>query len=534
MMSTPQDQVTQQIQNSQYAKEPFGIFTGGVNYARPVTDIAPDEVAHAYNMLLHPGGYCIGRQGTTKLNTAALDSGSAVVHLAQFIKRATGVSHLLGFTASGKVYRLNDNGSTDLLASGLTVNRRWSTVEYQDILVCVNGADPPKMFDGTTFGALPGLHVDMVAPQFTTVHGSKCWLFGDRGSAFPHRLYGSDDINPQSWSTPNNAVQINVYPDYGGFPSGMKSFFDDLIIGKDTSIFRLAGTSAANYTLIPFSQKAGFSSHWMIEQMGNNLIFLDGTHLKSLAGVQEAFDIRASDVAFNLTPVFEGQAPFAGIHRTNPTIGNLINEQNSNQLFLNFPESGQAQNNRFFIANYNFNPSAPAWWPQIYPKNYATIAVKMTGPGTFKIYGGRYDGFVDEFAGQSDNGAIIERYVKTRGFSFGSFEKFKRFPWLYIEFDIQASAGFDIYYSVEESSNRLIKSITGGAGTGSLWDSAIWDTSLWAAEGTLGRVMIPIYGARGRFIQYAFKQALATPGNLAIFKGVGFGSPRTHRAFGTI
>ena len=162
------------------------------------------------------------------------------------------------FAADGKLYR-QDNNSFVEFASGFTSDNfdyLNNNVMDKDVIIFTNGVDPVKVWDGTTLRDLKKMGAESTdsdenkAPKgkFCELHYERLWLADD------NNLYVSKDFDIDDFTTPTepeevnqHGAQISSYSNDGSKIIGLKVIFDDVVIFKEKTIFKIFGATPENY-----------------------------------------------------------------------------------------------------------------------------------------------------------------------------------------------------------------------------------------------------------------------------------------------
>lgn len=121
---------------------------GGWNQSVPL-DLMPATDAERMVNFIPREKHLEMRSGSLELTTSAL--ATAVQTLA--VHREEDGTETLVAASNGNIYTVNTStGATTSKGSGYT-NNKWQTVNFNNLLLFVNGADAPLQFDGTTLGA---------------------------------------------------------------------------------------------------------------------------------------------------------------------------------------------------------------------------------------------------------------------------------------------------------------------------------------------------------------------------------------------
>lgn len=142
----------------------------------------------------------------------------------------------------------------------------WGFVTYQNasevLMMAGNGVDSLLYWDGVSESAqeVPG------APckgRFLCVHFERIFCAGDPEN--PDRVYYSRAFAPFDWTGdidhPESGGGFADIPTWdGGRVTQMVSDGQDLVVCKNTTIFRLYGTTPANFTIVPVSGSMGVTA----------------------------------------------------------------------------------------------------------------------------------------------------------------------------------------------------------------------------------------------------------------------------------
>lgn len=230
------------------------LFGGGwaTDYG-PTVDISPDQsgkvtipfLLDAENVFyeLNGGPHKIG--GTTKINSATLESGAAVNGVYDYWRQGTGgtptrrrVCHV-----GAKVLADTDDGTfTTTLATGLESGKVPCYFTFDDLLIYSSDStvDVPRSWDQTTAQVLAG-----TPPRFSfgASHKNRAWAAGVYAN--PSRLYYSANTDPEDWIGVGSG-SIDIDPNDGDIITGIASHKDELWVFKGPnkgSIHRITGSS---------------------------------------------------------------------------------------------------------------------------------------------------------------------------------------------------------------------------------------------------------------------------------------------------
>lgn len=245
-------------------------------------------------------------------------NGQSVNGIAQLIKRSTGAQTTL-IAAGTVVY--NWNGTTFTSVGTITNGAKprdlyWSLGDYIIMTdVSSTTANVVTMWDGTTFQTMPTGLAGTFSAKYAVVFNSRVWFFNitSAGVNTPHMIVVSAFENPQNLNIANRGGPTNL----GGttFATGLEAFYllvpdlkaingvsvfqNVLIIStKDGQLFKLTGTSAADYQFTSFyTGSAAVGTECMVN-IGNDVAYIrKGGNINLMRSVQAFGDVKSNDIA---------------------------------------------------------------------------------------------------------------------------------------------------------------------------------------------------------------------------------------------
>ncbi len=250
----------------------------GINQTFP--EIAFGYAANAENMDVSDGILRVTK-GTEKVNTTA--GADAFVSLAVLHKRTGSVysDHLLAATADS-VYIWDGSGFI-LLKSGLS-GGVMTYLNYQldgeDICVLSNGIDTPFFTDGSTCTNMTAV------PAFKDIalHYERMWGSGVTG--YPDRVYYSAAFDPRDFSTLNESGFIELPSFDGGYIIAIETLFDDVVVFKPQSVYRIIGTYPGTYEVSRIHGVVGTIAGKSIVNTGDLVLFLSSDGICAYNGIK--------------------------------------------------------------------------------------------------------------------------------------------------------------------------------------------------------------------------------------------------------
>jgi len=153
-----------------------------------------------------------------------------------------------------------------------------------DKIVFVDGVNNPAIYDGTTYTVLNSAPADVTAA--THVKNFKNTLFFAKGSGITFTAVYTDS----DFSAANGAGTLNV----GDNITGLSVFREQLFIFTENSIFRISGSTIADFRLDPVTRDIGCLAGDSIQEVGTDVMFLAPDGLRLLGATD-----RVGDFSFN-------------------------------------------------------------------------------------------------------------------------------------------------------------------------------------------------------------------------------------------
>tara|TARA_R110001632_G_scaffold148576_1_gene265684 strand:+ start:777 stop:2753 length:1977 start_codon:yes stop_codon:yes gene_type:complete len=156
-----------------------------------------------------------------------------------------------------------------------------------DKIMLVDGVSVPAIYDGTSFTALNSAPSDVVGATHTI--NFKNTLFFAKGSAITFTAVYTDT----DFSAANGAGTINV----GSNITGLSVFRETLFIFTEDSIFRISGSTIADFKLDPVTRDIGCIEGDSIQEIGSDVMFLGPDGLRLLSATERIGDFNFSNAS---------------------------------------------------------------------------------------------------------------------------------------------------------------------------------------------------------------------------------------------
>lgn len=250
----------------------------GINQSFP--EIAFGFAANAENMDITDGILKVAK-GTEKLNET-IETGD-ILSLAVLHKRSGSVytDYLIAATQAcvyiwnGSAFRRIKDG----LNGGIFTYLNYQ-LNGEDICILSNGTDIPFYTDGESC-------TDMAdVPRFSDIalHYERMWGCGVDG--YPDRAYYSAAFDPSDFSTLSETGFIELPSFDGGHIIAIETLFDDVVVFKPQSVYRIIGTYPDTYEVDRIHGVVGPIAGKSIVNIGDLVLFLSRSGLCAYNGVK--------------------------------------------------------------------------------------------------------------------------------------------------------------------------------------------------------------------------------------------------------
>jgi hypothetical protein len=152
------------------------------------------------------------------------------------------------------------------------------------------------------------------------------------------------------------------------------------------------------------ADSVGFTSKWAITQVGNDVLFLDGTDIKRLSGIQEFGDIETASIIPHCRDYIESVADVDYIQYSQ-----FFHYKKKRQIWCSIPTG--ASTRYVFVLDYTFKDQTKRH--SFYPMGNLVVNCfgGVQNGSTTDIYYGDRTGYVYQLdTGENDNGSAITRY----------------------------------------------------------------------------------------------------------------------------
>ena len=237
-------------------------------------------------------------EGFTKFNTNTVTGTGGLLGLVQFrgqvvVARgqSSGNPHLY-LVPSGSGSHVDLSTSIELGANATKVRFINYNFDGDEDLIIVDGKGYPLLLKGTTAGDLSKLTSsngtsDIDGAEHVAVFKNHMML-GNGDKLVFSAPYEDDDFAPA-----NGAGMIRV----GGTITSLITFRDQLIIFCENKIFRLVGSSAADFQLSPIASDIGCVEGDTVQEVAGDVVFLAQDGLRTISGTEKVGDFNLLSIS---------------------------------------------------------------------------------------------------------------------------------------------------------------------------------------------------------------------------------------------
>jgi hypothetical protein len=293
------------------------------------------------------------------------------------------------------------------------VNYNFGGTTTSNSMYGVSTVDKAFAYDGTTFIKInTGMISDL--PQHIIAHKNHLFLSFSGGS-----VQHSSILNPLQWSPITGAAEIALGDNISGFSTELK---DVMSVFTRNNTYMLYGSSAADWNLTRFHQGTGAIPYTM--QKMDQTFFLDDRGITSIFTVQYYGDFQAS--------VASGQVdPYLQKKKDNAILSLRSRAKNQYRLFFD---------DKTGLAMTYINRENVGIMPFTLSHQLSCCCSGEDSNGFEVLYGGFEDGYVRRIdSGTSFDGKIVDSFIRSSYYSYGSPQVRKRFREVGLEINADTS-----------------------------------------------------------------------------------------------
>ena len=268
---------------------------GGLILDRSIFALDPGEATKLQNYEPDINGGYAKIKGFTKFDSNQVSGSGGLLGLAFYgnskviAARAANVQHSAG---SGWT-----NIATNRTSAGryCFTNYDWDGTEN---IAMADGVNDAAFWDGSTYTTITASVAGTKPTAPDIVQEFKGHLFFGGMSNAPHVVKFSAPYNENDFSAASGSGEIA----FGDDVISLKPFRDQLIVFCKRSIYSLQGSSSADFAISPVTRDIGCLSHFSIQEVASDLLFLAPDGLRTVAGTAKIGDMELATVSKQVQP----------------------------------------------------------------------------------------------------------------------------------------------------------------------------------------------------------------------------------------
>ena len=350
--------------------------------------------------------------------TRGVNSTSAAAHSNEDAVHQTWTSIDSGRTSAKKYTfrRLNFNGT--------------------ELLFFADGANPSSYWNGSAIVDLNGAN-SPPDPHYVSVFKNTGFYAGM--SSNPQEVIFTAPLTLDDFSAANGAGSFIIDSPV----TGMIVFRDSLFIFSANRIYKLVGTSQADYQLQPITREIGCRNGWTIKEFAGDVVFLGPDGLRTIAGTDKIGDVDLGTISKPVQELFQ--------NKTNVDDFDAVVIPNKTQYRILFGENGvPAVSTSGVICVRKENGYEFATTKGL----RASCSDSEVYLGSFYVVHGDFNGYVyrDEISNTFDGSTIVGRY-RSPDIIAGDAGIRKAFQRVIINYAPEGSVNADLFlrYDYEDS-----------------------------------------------------------------------------------
>ena len=201
-----------------------------------------------------------------------------------------------------KVFKAGSTGSWTEIDSGRTGANKYMFQKVNfagtSLFVYADGANHASYYNGSTVTDIntTGAPAD---PQYVAAFKNTAFFAGT--SANPHEVVFAAPLTLDDFNTGNGAGSFVV----DSAVTGMIVFRDNLYVFSANRIYRLTGSTSADFTLTPITREIGCRNGWTIKEFAGDVIFLGPDGLRTIAGTEKIGDVNLGSISRPVQELFQ-------------------------------------------------------------------------------------------------------------------------------------------------------------------------------------------------------------------------------------
>mgnify|MGYP006205306557 CR=1 FL=1 len=196
-------------------------------------------------------------------------------------------------TPGGSSWTSRDSGRT----GALKYNFERFNFDGTDKIIVVDGTNAPTVFN-SSLAATDVSDSSVAGSKFVVSHRNHMFYAGK--STTKQEVVFSQPFDEDAFNSGSGAGSFKVDDEI----TGLKVFRDDLFIFCETRIFKLSGSSSANFSVTDVTRDIGCINGDTIQEFAGDLIFLGPDGLRTIAGTARIGDVELGTISSNVQSIF--------------------------------------------------------------------------------------------------------------------------------------------------------------------------------------------------------------------------------------
>lgn len=394
-------------------------FVGGINVYANSRQVKDNESPDMLNCMFEGISGITKRQGYIKLTTSLIASGYKGQGLFEYV---TATSKEILYVVNGVLYKYNGSGGSTTITGGtFSTSANVNACQMGDRLYFADGVTALSYYDGSAISTT-GIASAPTKVKQLIKYNNRMYCNSDDAK---DRVYygGSLGTDGTATNTGNFATTTPAFAGYLGFGRGK------IVTGfakKDTSLYVIfenstsridpvSGTgasSALDHTAVVISNSFGSRSPRSIENIGNDIGFLDSQYI-FLGEVANFATIRTRTISATINRLFESIN-----QQAISKVAAIYYEQE--ELLLIAVQTGTSNNDH--VIAYSVAYKAWLYWDTIQANCFLDHVDSNNVKHLYFISDDSDASYVYElFQGLTDDGAAVNSYYITKEFDLGKF-----------------------------------------------------------------------------------------------------------------
>lgn len=466
----------------------------GLNSKAASTALVDGEASDLQNVQFDTRGAIVKRSGYAKRISTAISGTPTILGGIEFREKG-GTTQVIIVTDDSTLKILSDTETPGSSWTDKTNSRTITASETNyvcfthtgdnDALVFTTQSDAPITISAALTATALTVPTSLTEAKYCIWWNNHLVLANVKvTTAFPLRLYFYD---AGSISAVTDTHYITL-PSKDSKITGMAELFGNLYVFTTNEIHQISGTSYDDFVRVTTSSNVGTISHWSIQNIENNLVFL------SPKGVAVFDGIRSTHISDKI------QTTLDGLSETRKVWAQSTHYKKRSQYWLSVSSSIATTHNRVLVYDY-LNKA----WTIFKGINANCFINTRRSDNTERLYHGDYAGLLYlNDSTNNDDGAAIDGYWKSKAINL-EMDLVKSFRHLMIFAKQEGSWNLTISYEVDfggkGSTTSMALSLLGGI---NLWGTMVWGTGKWGGS-TIVDTRKNLVASVGRYLRVQFR-----------------------------